>query len=230
MKLKVGLAIVSFVALAWWVSWEVSLIFLVNIFVHEQGHVWALKRIGHKTKGFYFLPLIGGVTLSEGKFTNRQKRIFVYMMGPVFGMFLALVMLLLYRWTDLLIFAFLSGTAAAINLFNLIPIKPLDGGYVYFDLVSEYNPRLAHYSHMGLLGLGMGAALHWQLWFIYIFLAWQLIVARPNLNEKMPAMPSVHRQIYVSLFVGSIVVLGWLCWYNYFELEPTIREAMQGQS
>lgn len=229
MKLKLGLAVASFVALAWLASWEISLIFLVNIFVHEQGHVWALKRIGHQTKGFYFLPLLGGVTLSEGKFSNRPKRIFVYMMGPVFGMLLALTMLLAYWQTNLVIFAYLSGIAAAINLFNLIPIKPLDGGHVFDDLVGEINQNVSYYCQMGFVVLAIGLAWRWELWTFYFLLTARLLFHPFKGNEEMPKMLSAHRHIYTGLFVGSIVILGWLCWYNYFELEWWIRKVVEKQ-
>lgn len=227
MKLKILLAVASFVVATWLFGWMVSLIFLGNIFVHEQGHVWALKRIGHKTKGFYFLPLLGGVTLSEGKFTNRQKRIFVFIMGPVFGMLLALALLVLYWWTNLLTFAFLSGTAAVINLFNLIPIKPLDGGHVFDDLVGEVNQNVSNYCQMGFVVIAIGLAWRWELWSFYFLLTLRLLFHPFKGEEAMPKMPSTHRQIYTGLFVGSIVILFWLCWYNYFELEPVIRRVME---
>ena len=96
MKLKLVLAVISFVAMGLIFDWYFAAMLLVVIWIHEQGHIWAIKRIGHDTLGFYFIPLLGGVTLSKGQYTGRTQRIFVYIMGPVFGLASGVALLPVY--------------------------------------------------------------------------------------------------------------------------------------
>lgn len=106
-------------------------IILLSVLVHEYGHAITSKLFGQHPK--IELVAFGGVTIPEGKKLTPGREFLVVLMGPMFGFFLFLGSLLLYRMQILPPFAQSTVTIlAVVNLFwtviNLLPILPLDGG------------------------------------------------------------------------------------------------------
>ncbi len=101
------------------------------LFVHEMGHVWAMKQKGYPTKAPIFIPLLGAVIFSP-PFKSREDESYIGFMGPLIGSIGALalygVWALLPSKPEILVLLVYIGLW--INLFNLIPIRPLDGGRV----------------------------------------------------------------------------------------------------
>jgi Zn-dependent protease len=127
---KIGLAGASMVSYSVIFSWKFALILMFMLFVHESGHIWAMKLYGIKTKGIYFLPFIGGAAVAEEAFPSRKAEVVTAIMGPIWGFGLAVVTGILYGITGNVLFAAASSWMAMINLFNLLPINPLDGGRI----------------------------------------------------------------------------------------------------
>jgi Zn-dependent protease len=105
--------------------------FVVMLFIHEMGHIVALRMRGHNTQGPVFIPMLGAVIFAP-KFKDAEEEAFVGFAGPftggvaAFGAFI--VWILTNRTSDILLLV--SYTATFINLFNLIPLRPLDGGRI----------------------------------------------------------------------------------------------------
>ncbi len=100
------------------------------LFIHEYGHVFAMKRSGMKVKGIYYIPFLGAVSVSEDAWPSRKAQAYVALQGPLWGALLSIVVLVGYfvagrRHASLGVIAAWWGV---INLFNLIPMNPLDGG------------------------------------------------------------------------------------------------------
>jgi Zn-dependent protease len=125
---KVGLAAASLVGYAALYNWKFGLLLMIAIGFHESGHVWAMKKMGIKTKGFYFLPFIGGAAIAEEEYKTYGENAYVAIMGPVWGLGLALLCAIAYWVTGIPMLAAASAWMATLNLFNLLPITPLDGG------------------------------------------------------------------------------------------------------
>lgn len=127
---KAGLAGASFASYAYLFTWEFALIIMASLFLHECGHIWAMKRCGIKTKGIYFIPFVGGAAVSEEMCHSRGEEVFISLMGPIWGLLLAIVTGFLYYIYEEPIFAAAASWMAMVNLLNLLPISPLDGGRV----------------------------------------------------------------------------------------------------
>ena len=82
---KVGLAGASLASYAYMFTWEFAAMIIFMLFVHESGHIWAMKRCGVKTKGIYFLPFVGGVAVADEEFPSRGAEVFIAIMGPIWG-------------------------------------------------------------------------------------------------------------------------------------------------
>ena len=114
---------------------------MLLLIVHESGHVWAMKKSGMKTKGIYFIPLLGGMAVTDEMFPDRKTEAFVAIMGPIWGLALSVMALGLWYLSGWPHFAVAAAWMATVNLFNLLPINPLDGGRILKSItfsVSSY--------------------------------------------------------------------------------------------
>ncbi len=137
--IKVALASASLAAYSWLFSIEFALALIACLVFHEYGHIRAMKYFGMKTKGIYLIPFLGGLALSDEKINTRWQDVVISIMGPFFGLVLSVVFTLFYWMTGEVIFAGLAVFNALLNLFNLLPILPLDGGHVLKSITFSMN-------------------------------------------------------------------------------------------
>lgn len=158
--IKVVMAGASLAAYTWMFSLPFALTLIACLVFHEYGHLKAMKYFGMKTKGIYLIPFMGGLALGDDKINTRWQDVVISLMGPVFGLFLSLFFLLLYVVTGEVFFAGVASFNALINLFNLLPIVPLDGGHVLKSISFSMNSKLG----LALCGLtaGIGVVLSYK--------------------------------------------------------------------
>ncbi|WP_219340037.1 site-2 protease family protein [Spartinivicinus marinus] len=162
--IKVVLAGASVAAYSWFFSLQFALALIACLVFHEYGHIRAMKYFGMKTKGIYLIPFFGGLALGDDKINTRWQDVVISIMGPSFGLFLSIVCLILYKLTGEIFFAGLAGFNALLNLFNLLPILPLDGGHILKSISFSMD------SKVGIAACALGAALG-------VFLSYQLGLA-----------------------------------------------------
>ena len=127
---KILLAFGTFTTYSFMFSWKFALLFMFGIGIHESGHVWAMRREGLKTKGFYFVPFFGGMAISAEAFKTSRQETYIALMGPAFGIVTVAVPLTLSLYFRSHFWTAAASWLAFVNLFNLFPINPLDGGRV----------------------------------------------------------------------------------------------------
>lgn len=149
---KVLFAGASVAAYSWLFSLEFALALIGCLVFHEYGHIRAMKHFGMKTKGIYLIPFVGGLALSDERINTRWQDVYISIMGPTFGLILSVISLGLYWITGNLFFAGLASFNALLNLFNLLPILPLDGGHILKSISFSMN------SLVGLIACILGAA------------------------------------------------------------------------
>jgi len=101
---------------------------VILIWVHEMGHVVQLKREGIKASAPMFIPLLGAFVTMKEMPKNALAEARVGLAGPVLGTLGALGAWGIYAVTGELLFLGLAYVGFLLNLFNLAPILPLDGG------------------------------------------------------------------------------------------------------
>jgi Zn-dependent protease len=109
-------------------GWQFALGLVLCIYVHEIGHVVALKRLGIAASSPMFIPGLGAVVRMNQYPIDADEDAQVGLAGPRWGLGISLVV---FAFSQLLHSPMLSAIAhvsAWINLFNLLPIPPLDGG------------------------------------------------------------------------------------------------------
>lgn len=115
-------------ALFW--GWPFAVVFLLLIFVHEMGHALVMHRLGIPAGAPVFIPFVGAVIAMKGLPRNAYVEAQVGIGGPVLGGLGAVACLIVGWLTGSLFWYSLASVGFLLNLFNLIPISPLDGGRI----------------------------------------------------------------------------------------------------
>jgi Zn-dependent protease len=131
-KLKVlttsGSMLVSIAAYSLIWGWKFAIGFVALLFVHEMGHVIALRREGVKASAPLFIPFLGAVVWAKSLGGDAVAEARVGLAGPVLGTIGAAACLPIAWATGSDLWTALAFTGFFLNLFNLLPVVPLDGG------------------------------------------------------------------------------------------------------
>ena len=101
---------------------------VVSIYVHEMGHVAALRRYGISAGAPMFIPGLGALVRMKQYPVEPREDARVGLAGPLWGLGAALVAYAVGRVTGWSSWLAIARVGAWINLFNLVPIWQLDGG------------------------------------------------------------------------------------------------------
>lgn len=113
-------------ALIW--GWRFAVGFVALLFIHEMGHYVQLRREGVKPSGMLFVPFLGAVVGARSLGGNALAEARVGLAGPVLGTLAAAACIPIYLATGNELFKALAFVGFFLNLFNLLPVVPLDGG------------------------------------------------------------------------------------------------------
>ena len=113
-------------ALIW--TWKFALGFVLLLLVHEMGHVLQLRREGIKATAPMFIPFLGAFVGMKELPKDAAAEARVGLAGPVLGTLGCLVPLAIYGLTGDELFQALAYIGFFLNLINLLPVLPLDGG------------------------------------------------------------------------------------------------------
>jgi Zn-dependent protease len=158
-KLKVlttsGTMLVSIAAYSLIWGWKFAVGFVVLLFIHEMGHVIQLRREGVPASAPVFIPFLGALVWAKSLGDDAGAEARVGLAGPILGTIGAAACIPIYEATGNELFKALAFTGFFLNLFNLLPIVPLDGGRAM-------------------------AALSPWMWFVGLFAIFVLVFLLPN--------------------------------------------------
>jgi len=123
-----GTALVSVAAYSLFWGWTFALGFVVLLFVHEMGHVIQLRREGIKATAPMFIPFLGAFISAKSLGENALAEARVGLAGPILGSLGAAACLVIGEAANSDFFRALAYIGFFLNLFNLLPVVPLDGG------------------------------------------------------------------------------------------------------
>lgn len=101
--------------------------FLASIYLHELGHVFALRRAGIPASPPMFIPGVGAYVRMHHAPPDARTDALVGLAGPLAGLGVAVAFQGLWLLTGLPLLRVLAHAGAILNLFNLVPIWSLDG-------------------------------------------------------------------------------------------------------
>lgn len=111
-------------------GWYFAFAILYLLICHEGGHLIAAKRKGLPTSPAFFIPFVGAVISLKKMPKDAVTESYVAFGGPLLGFISILPAIPLYHYTHNEFFGLVIALGCILNLFNLIPISPLDGGRI----------------------------------------------------------------------------------------------------
>ncbi|MCC2327897.1 stage IV sporulation intramembrane metalloprotease SpoIVFB [Bacillus wiedmannii] len=161
---------------------ELILLFCI-VLIHELGHAFAAAHYNWRIKKIQLLPFGGVAELEEHGNKSLKEELVVVIAGPIQHIWMMVVGYIVFEagWLGSDLYYFFIWNNIIILAFNLLPIWPLDGGKVLFNVLSYRFPYLqAHEKMMKLSCVFFSVILVWQLlwnsnnimmWVLLIFLA-----------------------------------------------------------
>ena len=148
---------------------EFALALVAVLIFHEYGHVRAMKKFGIPTKGFYLIPFFGGVAVGD-KARTQWEALYISMMGPVYGLVMTAAFYVAFLVTGSHFCGLVTSVSALLNLVNLFPVYPLDGGHVVKALVFSRRNRIALALLLTISAICLFAAWSFGLFFLAFFI------------------------------------------------------------
>jgi Zn-dependent protease len=123
-----GTMLVSIAAYTFVFGFPFATGFVLLLLVHEMGHVIQLRREGIKASAPMFIPFLGAVISARSLGDNALAEARVGLAGPILGSIGSAACILVWHATGADVWRALAFTGFFLNLFNLLPVTPLDGG------------------------------------------------------------------------------------------------------
>lgn len=166
--LSIFLFILTFVLLG---ASDFTFIFslILVLLIHELGHFLFMKMFGYSDVKMLFVPFMGAFVQGKKDEYKQKQSLFVVLAGPIPGIIIGLSIFYLgfkwkMDWMNDLAFLFM-----VLNVINLLPLDPLDGGQVLKLLVKKnqdlFQLIFSFISSLVMIGVGW----YFQLWLIVIF-------------------------------------------------------------
>ena len=135
--------------------------------LHEFGHMFAFRIMGHKSARMIFIPILGGIALGGRPYDRHFEVGFSALLGAGFSVFPVLAAIALYPvalahgWNGLAACLAAFGMIGAVfNLANLVPVWKFDGGQVIRQVfTSKWAQAISSFALLGallLIGLAAG--------------------------------------------------------------------------
>ena len=144
--IKVSILLGSFIlfilAAKFYFEWQTILILIGVLFLHELGHLIAMKWCGYEDTAIFFLPFFGAAAAGKKEQATLTEKVLVLLSGPIPGLVLGTILILALPEklqaiaNAKIIITWLIG----LNWLNLLPILPLDGGRVINLLLFSRHP------------------------------------------------------------------------------------------
>lgn len=120
-------------------NWVFLLIITIIIVFHELGHFIAMKFFKYDDLGIFFIPLLGAYVSGNKQEVSQRQSAIILLAGPVPGIIVGIILLLIPGNDSMMLSDTISVDEVAkasilLNLLNLLPIYPLDGGQLLHRL------------------------------------------------------------------------------------------------
>jgi len=206
-------------------GWPFAVGLVAILFLHEMGHALVMKIKGIPVGGLIFIPMLGAAVTMRQMPQNAKDEAEVGIAGPIAGAITASICLAIAQWLPhasmgllysmptwlYTIWAPLAYFGFFINLLNLVPVMPFDGGRV----LGAIDRRIWYIGFAALLGYQIWLWLHgnfsiWLLFFVFI--------AATQLWARNGAAKTEQEKQYYNVPIGSRITLGLI----YFGLAAVL--------
>lgn len=158
------------------------------VLFHEMGHFIAMKYFRYKDLGIFFIPLLGAYVSGTKREVSQKESAIILLAGPLPGIILGIILYLLYLDNPFLNIAGISYYSISLsliilNLINLFPVYPLDGGQLLNRVFLEEESWISN--AFVILSAGFIAWFAWKNNFPVLFIFPLMMLLRMVGDSKM---------------------------------------------
>ena len=201
-------------ALIW--GWPFAAGFVLLLLLHEMGHVFQLRREGVEASAPMFIPFLGAVIAAKSMGDNAAAEARVGLAGPILGSIATLIPLGIWLATGNEFWQALAFIGFFLNLFNLVPVVPLDGGRA----MAALSPWMWGVGFAGMVGLTVVFPNPVML-LILVFggmESWRRFKARNTPESKAyHAVPGRTRAVIAMVYLGLAAALAFGMYETFLE-------------
>ncbi|OYD06576.1 site-2 protease family protein [Paludifilum halophilum] len=162
--------------------WSFSIGLVVMIFIHEMGHIWAAKRKGLPVSAPAFIPFLGALITMKRQPRDAVTEAYIAYGGPLVGSLGALACYGLAVVSEYEVLYAVALIGFILNLFNLLPIHPLDGGRIV-TAISRWFWAVGLVAGLVLILYTFNPILI-LVWLLFAFQLWDSFVSRKESRER----------------------------------------------
>lgn len=159
---------------------------LVVLLIHELGHFFAMKLFNYKNVKLFFIPLLGAYVSGNKLIISQRQMSIVILAGPVPGIIIGFCLFMvnfIYPSEPLMM---LANIFLFLNLFNLLPFMPLDGGRLIEVLFLKQNHSIRIvFTIISILGLATFAIYNKSILFLIIPISMVFELIMEIKNQKI---------------------------------------------
>ncbi len=125
--------------------WEFQYILILTgvIFIHELGHLLAMKVFKYKELSMFFIPLMGAAASGKKDNVTQKQKVIIALSGPLPGIIIGSIIYAQGYVFENELYMKIGNIFIYLNLFNLLPIMPLDGGWILKSLFFSSNEKIS---------------------------------------------------------------------------------------
>jgi Zn-dependent protease len=199
-------------------NWSIAGLLIVALFVHEMGHLIAYRLIGQPWGRMVFLPFLGAIAMPRLPYESQGQAVFAALMGPGFSIILAIVCAghLLLGGEINHNLAWLGLITTGLNIFNLLPVEPLDGGVALRSVLTRMMGAKARYGLLatGIAIVGVGFAMDQILIMVFGGIAILFNIKTRIIDAGL--VPLSRLQILITFFGYVSMVTAYFTMLSYY--------------
>ena len=123
-------------------SVDAVLIVLVILFIHEFGHLTAMKLLNQRNESILFFPILGRISFKNESNTSQKRLVVILLSGPLPGIVIGAILMWYSIGIQHDVLTLVAGAFMMVNAFNLLPFDPLDGGKLLEALFTDSYEKI----------------------------------------------------------------------------------------
>jgi Zn-dependent protease len=211
----------SFGLYAWYRGPAFGAALVIMILVHEMGHVVEIRRQGMKATAPIFIPFMGAAIFQRSHPQDALRQAQIGIAGPLAGTAGATLAYVLYGYTHWDVLALAATIGFFLNLFNMIPIGMLDGGWILAPVSKWFQVVGMLLMVATVFFLGFSPIL-----FIIVLFSLPTILSRFR-NAADPyftSVPKVGRWAMGGAWLALVIYLGFALVSSQAQLAPILHQ------
>ncbi len=181
--------------------WQWLLFITAVVIIHELGHFIAMKAFGYNDLGIFFIPLLGAFVSGSKREVSQKQSAVILLAGPLPGIIIGIILFFIDKNQDITLSDISLGSIGQVflflNLVNLFPVYPLDGGQLLNRVFLDEESILSR-----VFIVASAALIAWFAWknhFPAFFLFSFMILLRLRVDRNMKTVENRVEAAGISL-------------------------------